>query len=314
MKLNKILLFIIALALQQAAYGWIAKVQVMQHPKTKHVVRLASDIHAAGVYTHYKSNVDREFEGDFFVQVEKPLKDFLEMDRKEGECFVIEQTPPCTSKDFSFYGLILLYGQNSDVPLLRRLNMFCHKGLSETLKFDAMKIKTCRLFPQIDVVAYDARCAYQEILEDIINNHSKKIVTLFEQHQRHIMNDIVTFTKQKYGTVFGEYIKKKGELILRDLFMHVENPKTANVHQFFLGTYADFAYLAYIGQNAYKNMTLYLGADHCDVLAKDLENMGYETIFVKGQCDTSLLSKGVIPGPIGKDEYEEFFTTGRMKF
>lgn len=317
MKLHKSLL-IVAMALsQQAAYGWIATLKVMQHPDSKHVVRLAGDIHVDGAIQSLGLDGAMAQEKKFLQTIEQPLTDFVGMDPKEYECLVVEKTARDLLPSELLFQHVLSKGFIAAVPLFERINVLGHPKMSSSIKGKVCHIDSCTLKPRIEIVAYDMRAPYTKIFEKnvlTIQEAYEPFLKEIASHQNSFATDIKKQLSYTYHPRFKNHICSKGDALLKDLNRNTNKPGTLDLENFFSFTLADFGYLTYVAQNAHKNMTLYLGATHCENLAQDLQKMGYKTIFEKGVYDERKLSQGILPGPLSKKEYQEFFTSGRIKF
>ena len=320
MKINKKLLVVALLgllALQQSTYAWMVTLKVMQHPDSGHVVRLAGDIHADGVISILGLDGAMAQEKKFLTSIEEPLRDFVAMDPKECECFVVEKTARDLLPSEHLFQNVLSRGFIAAVSLFERMNVLGHPKMSSSIKSTVSHIDTCTLQPKIEILSYDVRSAYTRLFDlsaSTIQGAYEPFLKELVSQQKSFEADIKKLMSYKYHSRFRDVIEKKGLALLKDLYMNACKPGILDLEYFYSFAFADFGYLTYIAQNAYKNMTLYLGATHCHNLAQDLEKMGYKTILERGIYDERSLHQGKIPGPLSKKDYQEFFAAGRMSF
>lgn len=289
--------------LQQTTYTWMTTLKVMRH-SDGHIIRLAGDMHLEGCIEEIGLQESIAQEKFFLQSIAEPLAHFLDLSLPEKEYFVVEKIVHDLLQNIHLLQSLLL-SNAMVVPLITRMNILGHQQINLITKSLAATINGYKLQQKIKIIPYDIRSKYLKLCSMSFPNTQQEYDCFYKElifHKNLFIFDIQKQLNNKnaYNQKFCDYIMKKGIDLIAIL-----NNELEEIEDFFTYTFADFGYLTFIAQHADKNVTLYLGANHCYNLAQDLEKIGYKTLFEKNYHN---FQTNAISASCSKKEYQIFFT------
>lgn len=282
--------FAAAMCSNMALQAWGYYGAVLHDPKTGHIVRLLGDRHV-GWPGYMAENVRESCESKFVENIVPSLDRYLKTPAQE--IFLVESGQYAHKQVLGCYYLWGIFRSSLLHYLIAASVLIKHK-IKNTQPFSDQFI--CEQ-PAISVVSYDLRATLKGWDFDFNGGSSfnlEGLPTYFE-----LMNCLQKPLKYRYNSAYSALLKNMASKLKKEIDC-LQSLLTSNSFRYrkamnkkIIQDVADYGFLSSIGRACYqkRNITLYMGGDHCRKIIPELQAIGYEILWLQENKDDEPLSK-----------------------